>query len=69
MGKKHKKKRTYNPYVEVVSLATRKIEIINLREKKVFFDEKTNTYVEVTAISSSYCDEDDAPSIKEKKLL
>ena len=62
MGKKHKKKRTYNPYVEVVSLATRKIEII-------FFDEKTNTYVEVTAISSSYCDEDDAPSIKEKKLL
>ena len=69
MGKKHKKKRTYNPYVEVVSLTTRKIEIINLDKKKVFFDEKTRTYIEVTAISSSYCDEDNTISTKEKKLL
>ena len=69
MGKKHKKKRIYSPYVEVVSLTTRKIEIINLREKKVFFDEKTHTYIEVTTISSSYCDEVDAITTKEKKLL
>jgi hypothetical protein len=69
MGKKHKKKRTFNPYVEVVSLTTHKIKIINIEEKKVFFDEKTHTYLEVVTGSSNYCDEDNSISTKDKKIL
>jgi|10_taG_2_1085330.scaffolds.fasta_scaffold06921_6 hypothetical protein len=53
--------------VEVVNISTRDVRVINLEEKKVFFDEQSNTFQEVKTKESSNYDNDN-PKKKTKVL-
>ena len=61
MAKKRSKKRSRRDIcVEVVNISTRHVRVINLEEKKVFFDEESNTYQEIKTKDSSNYDNDSA---------
>lgn len=56
-------------HVEVVNITTRKVKKINLEEKRVFFDEETNTYQEVKNTSTSNYDNESRPQKSETEIL
>ena len=55
--------------MEVVNITTRKVKKINIEEKRVFFDEETNTYQEVKNTSSSNYDNESTSQKNKKKVL
>ena len=65
MGRKKKQKKYNIPIcVEVVNIMTREVKNINLGEKRVIFDNETNTYQEVKITPTSNYDDGQRPNKK-----